>query len=126
MKIKTDFVTNSSSSSFVVMGTSINSDIITEEHVKKFSEQLNTNFTLDYIKDNFSDFLDSLLYKSDLKYSTGGDYYGSEAMIGIHYTDMKDDETLGEFKTRVKNQIKETLDIDVKKVDHIEMSWEDR
>jgi hypothetical protein len=45
-------------------------------------------------------------------------------MVGMHYTDMKDDETLGEFKARVQKQLKDSFGID-KDVGHIESCWKD-
>jgi hypothetical protein len=112
VKIKSDFVTNSSSSSFVVIGSNVNIAKITP---MKRGEQ----------PDDIYELVDPLLKGTDLEWSTGCEYgYDDNVMIGIGYTNMKDDETLAQFKERVKEQIKTTLGIETD-VGHIEECWMD-
>lgn len=126
MKLKVDFVTNSSSSSFVVMGTYLDTSKIPAEHLcSLFLNKLDGgDLTVDDMRESVSEHLDEILAGSDLTYSHGFDYYSESAMIGIPYTDMKDDETLAEFKTRVKIQIKNIFGF-LQEVDHIEECWMD-
>ena len=45
-------------------------------------------------------------------------------MVGIKYTNMGDDETLRQFKERVKTQLEKVFDIQ-KDPYHIEEGWEE-
>jgi hypothetical protein len=122
VKIKTDFVTNSSSSSFVVMGTNIDVEDIPDEIIKKIQEKY-PDENIDTIKENMREYFEILLEGSDLEHSFGYDYEGT-AMVGICYMQMKDMETLKGFKERVQKEIKNSLGID-DSVGHIEDCWMD-
>jgi len=122
MKIKTDFVTNSSSSSFVVMGATIEPSQIPEEILQKVIEKeegLTTENLLDYMHE----YAELFTKKSGLEYSFGYDYDG-EMQVGMCYTKMDDDETLREFKMRTKQLILDTFGIETE-VSHIEDCWMD-
>ena len=122
MKIKTDFVTNSSSSSFVVIG--INMDLNTIPIDKFQIIKSKVKVTLEELKENPWDYIDSMLKGTNLQFSQGCEYGYGELMIGIPYTEMEDDETLGDFKKRVQSQIKDVFDIDANP-GHIEECWMD-
>ena len=119
MKIKTDFVTNSSTTSFVVIGINVDIADIPLDYIKAIAEEKNT--TVEDLKADEYNLIDSLIRGSDLAYAHPE--YDSP-MVGITYTAMQDDETLKEFKSRARLQILEKLGI-ICKPHHIEEAWRD-
>ncbi len=122
MKIKVDFVTNSSSSSFVVIGTRVEIDNIPLDSFQNIKEKV--KITAEDITEDPYRYLEPVLEGSDLDHSSGCEYGEGSLMIGIPYTRMKDDETLKQFKERVQKEIKDRLHMDVTP-GHIEECWTD-
>ena len=93
MKIRTDFVSNSSSSSFVLWGVSFNKDEL-EQKFNDASVFNDENDDEDYYISAFDQWLDEQQYFDYDEYVNGD----NEIVFGMKPTEMKDDETLKQFK----------------------------
>jgi len=126
MKIKADFVTNSSSASFVVMGAYIDGSLIREELLQTIRDDCNDqNLTIEEVRQYPLEYIEGLFKPfKDFDFSSGEPYSDGTPMIGIPYDRMDNDETLRQFKQRVMDGIKDALGIDVE-VGHIEQCWID-
>jgi len=120
MKLKSEFITNSSSASFVVMGISLMDSEISDRLVE-FITKKGSEFEP---SDDFRENLEILTDGTDLSFSFAGDWDGDSVIVGIKYTKMNDDETLRQFKERAQKQIEESFGV-FKKVGHIEEGWMD-
>ena len=89
MKIRTGFVSNSSSSSFCLVGYAID---------------------MDY--DNYNE-LEEKFKDSGLKVRYGISDYADDILVGKDIYDMKDEETLSEFKERILKKLREYYDKDI-------------
>lgn len=104
MKIRNGFVSNSSSSSFLIYG--IYGSYALQENVKELlQKELGEDF--DEYNVEFYD-VQRLLSDKDLEcisdWNTGYDNY-----YGIEWDNVKDDETGKQFKDRVKNALKKVF-----------------
>jgi len=100
MKLKQDFITNSSTVCFVAWGLSYNCYDFTEENKEKMKVLYEKKYN-EPMPDEFSSTpIELLLENTSLEYAIfyDGDWVG----IGMPFTKMKDEETFGEFKERVK------------------------
>ena len=113
MKIRSDFVSNSSSSSFMMVGTWIDKDdafkILKEKNL--ISDKVDDAWS---IAEALEDFVD-LSCKPEIA------EYAEDICIGLEYSDMKYGETRKEFGDRILKKIQKVIP-DLKKVDVCESS----
>jgi hypothetical protein len=117
MKIRKGFVSNSSSSSFIVLGTSFDNE--NEEVARllgKTVEEVEEGDSYDMEEE-----LEDRAFKLGLEFSSGGDDYAY--YVGVSPFDIKDNETGAEFKQRVEKAVKEFMKEETVKLVPIEEVW---
>lgn len=105
MKIRSDYVSNSSSSSFMLVGKPFN-----DEELVKIAEhnKIGGPDATDYEDWDMYDIVEALENKfKDLDFHYGLENYGEDVCIGMEYNSMKQDETRKEFEKRIAGRLKE-------------------
>jgi len=107
MKIRSGFVSNSSSSSFLIYGISLDSDVILKA----------LNVSIDEESDEYEDDIYELLegkLPSGGKFEYHNPYDCGEWAIGKSWSNVGDDETGRQFKDSVESELKAIFGEDLK------------
>ena len=121
MKIRFDFVSNSSSSSFMVVGKAFTYDdlVAIAKHNKLTSKyhEAKDGEEPDYESWDSYDIISELESKfPDLEFNRGIENYYDEYCIGMGYGSMKSDETRKDFETRIAKLLAEMTGTEIAKV----------
>jgi len=97
MKFRSGFVSNSSSSSFVIFGANVSEEKLKERFCKdEWGREIKNGSFYSALENSGMEFYDEC-----------DEYQG--VCIGHDWGDMRDDETKGQFKERVTKEIEEWL-----------------
>jgi len=128
MKIKTSFVTNSSSVSFCVWGTYLDFCDITKDIAEKLYKYVGGIGNIElYFKNKNSQYDDirEFCRNNNFDFIEKGDMFSTSYIIfGRSPEKMRGDQTLDEFKNEIKEKLK-IIGIN-KEPEFILTSWEDR
>ena len=121
MKIRIDYVSNSSSSSFMVVGHAFDDEELVKiaEHNKLVPEYPEEHEgSEDYSEWSTGEIVEALEEKfKDLDFQYGLENYYDEVCIGMTYDQMKDSETKKDFEKRIADRLKEMTGKDSIEID---------
>ena len=112
MKIRIDYVSNSSSSSFMVVGHAFDNEELVKiaEHLNLVSEYHDNSEDTpeDYSEWGTGEIVEELEERfTDLDFQYGLENYYDNVCIGMGYEKMKNSETKKDFEKRIEDRLKE-------------------
>jgi hypothetical protein len=110
MKTRNGFVSNSSSSSFVIYGKTFEREDL-EDAIIELKNLPTNHFTDNDGEDDYYELLDELLSEEFTWHIDSND--DDTTYVGIDLTEIEEDETLRQFKERVKDTFKKILHLHV-------------
>ena len=105
MKIRLDYVSNSSSSSFFIMGRCFSDDEVIDALVKKGKDPDELDIC---------EIIDDMVFEKEFGLDVVNDGENEQVFLGLTFDSMKDDETKAEFTKRAKEQLSKFFDKDLK------------
>ncbi len=125
MKIKSDFITNSSTTSFVAWGVTMN-----KSDFRELIEKVKPKGTEDFTEEDFEEldmyeFLECVISEVSLD-GTDFDSYDGSVAIGKKLGRIREDETLLDFKKSICNELSKIgIKKETKDLVYVEEAWRD-
>lgn len=106
MKVRIDYVSNSSSCSFMLVGHAFDDDAVVDAWKKLHPE--------DEKEHSMYGIVDRIVDELGLNYECGIDKYYGQWVLGLRFDDMEDNETKQQFIDRIKASLKKAFgDVEV-------------
>jgi len=120
MKIRNGFVSNSSTSSFLIYGVTIEDEKFIEAVKKKYPDAVKG-----YIEGEFNKYTAGYTLDEKTKLSVKHPYEGGCGIyVGRSWDSIEDNQTGGQFKDEISKQLKELFGDDIK-LDTYQEAWYD-